>query len=122
MVKDEDKTAQAFKYAERQQDLVTVEQRETLDTIIARLESFPSLTVTQVTPVWYIVEGHGKKIQLEVDNPGGNLDIVEITAEDDPEELKFPRKSWGAEMTKLYASNTDFAERKIVAMFAIRRD
>jgi hypothetical protein len=122
MSKDEEKTAQAFKYAERQQDLVTVEQRETLETIIARLESFPSLTVTQVTPVWYIVEGHGKKIQLEVDNPGGNLDIVEITDEDDPEVLKYPRKSWGAQEAKLYASNIDFAERKIVAMFAIRRD
>jgi hypothetical protein len=121
MIKDADKTAQSFKYAERQQDLVTPEQREVLDAIIARIESFPSLTVTQVTPVWYIIEGLGKKVQLEVDNPGGNLDIVAITEDDDPEELLFPRKSWGADMTKLNAGNEDFAELKVIGQFAIRR-
>lgn len=121
MIKDADKTAQSFKYAERQQDLVTPEQREFLDVIIARIESFPSLTVTQVTPVWYIIEGLGKKVQLEVDNPGGNLDIVAITEDDDPEELLFPRKSWGADMTKLNVGNEDFAELKIIGQFAIRR-
>lgn len=121
MIKDEDKTAQSFKYAERQQDLVTPEQQTVLDGIITRLESFPSLTVTQVTPVWYLVEGHGKKVQLEVDNPGGNLDIVAITEDDEPEELRFPRKSWGADMAKLNSGNEDFAELKIITQFAIRR-
>jgi hypothetical protein len=121
MNKDSDKTAQSFKYAERQQDLVSVEQQEVLDSIIARLESFPSLTVTQVTPIWYIIEGHEKKVQLEVDNPGANLDIVEITEDDEPEELRFPRKSWGAEMAKLNKGNEEFAELKIIGKFAIRR-
>lgn len=121
MIKDADKTTQSFKCAERQQDLVTPEQREVLDSIIARLESFPSLTVTQVTPVWYIIEGQGKKVQLEVDNPGANLDIVAITGDDEPEELRFPRKSWGADMAKLTAGNESFAELKIITQFAIRR-
>jgi HSP20 family molecular chaperone IbpA len=121
MNKDSDKIAQSFKYAERQQDLVSVEQQEVLDSIIARLESFPSLTVTQVTPIWHIIEGHGKKVQLEVDNPGANLDIVEITEDDEPEELRFPRKSWGAEMAKLNKGNEEFAELKIIGKFAIRR-
>lgn len=121
MIKDADKTTQSFKYAERQQALVTAEQREVLDEIVTRLESFPSLTVTQVTPIWYVIEGHGKKVQLEVDNPGANLDIVEITEDDEPEELRYPRKGWGVETAKLNKGNEEFAELKIIGKFAIRR-
>lgn len=115
-----DETTRSIRYAKRQELLVTSEQRAVLDAIVERLESWESLTVQEITPVWYIVERLGKKVQLEVDNPGGNLDITEIALGD--EVLLFPRRSWGVETAKLNLGNEDFAERKIIAKFAILRD
>lgn len=115
-----DETTRSIRYAKRQELLVTSEQRAALDAIIERLEAWESLTIQEITPVWYIVERLGKKIQLEVDNPGGNLDITEIPFDDG--ELLFPRRSWGVETAKLTLGNESFAERKIITKFAILRD
>lgn len=115
-----DETTRSIKYAARQEELMTTEQYTVLEGVIERLQSWNSLTVMMISPVWYTVERLGKKIQLEVDNPGGNLDIVEIA--DGDEELLFPRKSWAEDSAKLSIGNEDFAERKIIAKFAILRD
>jgi hypothetical protein len=117
---EKDVMTESIGYAKRQELLVTSEQRTVLDAIIERLESWAAFTVQEITPVWYTVECLGKKFQLEVDNPGGNLDIVEIPMDD--EELKFPRKSWAEDSVKLWTGNESFAERKIIAKFAILSD
>jgi hypothetical protein len=115
-----DETTQSIRNARLQQLKVSVSQRLILDEILERLESYNTLSVVEISSVWYKVECLGMKVQLELRNPGGYLDIVEIPFDDGA--LSFPRKSWSSEAVKLQVGNEDYVVRKIVSKFAILRD
>jgi hypothetical protein len=115
-----DETTQSIRNARLQQSVVSISQRLILDGVLERLEPLNALTVMEISPVWYKVEHLGMKIQLEVRNPGGYLDIVGIPFDDGA--LSFPRKSWNSEAVKLQTGSEDSIVRKIVSKFTILRD
>lgn len=117
-VKDE--TTRSIRNARIQQSSVSVSQRLILDEILERLESRNILTVIEISPVWYKVECLGMKIQLELRNPGGYIDIIEIPFDDGS--LSFPRQSWSIDSVRLQVGSEDSIVRKIVSKFAILRD
>ena len=115
-----DETTQSIRNARLQQSVVSISQRLILDGVLERLEPLNALTVMEISPVWYKVECLGMKVQLEVRNPGGHLDIVGIPFDDGA--LSFPRKSWNSEAVNLQVGSEDSIVRKIVSKFAILRD
>lgn len=115
-----DETTQSIRNARLQQSVVSISQRLILDGVLERLEPLNALTVMEISPVWYKVECLGMKVQLEVRNPGGHLDIVGIPFDDGA--LSFPRKSWNREAVNLQVGSEDSIVRKIVSKFAILRD
>lgn len=115
-----DETTQSIRNARLQQSVVSISQRLILAGILERLESYNVLTVIEIAPVWYKVECLRMKVQLEVRNPGGYIDIVGIPFDDGA--LSFPRKSWSSEAVKLQVGSEDSIVRKIVSKFTILRD
>lgn len=115
-----DETTQSIRNARIQQLKVSVSQRLILDEILERLESYRTLSVIEISSVWYKVDCRGMKVQLELRNPGGYIDIIEIPFDDGS--LSFPRKSWSIESVKLQVGNEDLIVRQIISKFTLLRN
>jgi hypothetical protein len=115
-----DEMTQSIRNAKLRELTVSVSQRLILDEIFEKLEAYNSLVVTEISSVWYKVACLGMKVQLELRNPGGYLDIIAIPFDDGT--LSFPRNSWHSESVKLQVGSEDLIVRQIISKFAILRD
>lgn len=115
-----DETTQSIRNARIQQLKVSVSQRLILDGILERLESYSTLSVMEISSVWYKVDCRGMKVQLELRNPGGYIDIIGIPFDDGS--LSFPRDSWNIESVRLQVGNEDLIVRQIISKFALLRN
>lgn len=96
---------------------VSVSQRLILADVFERLETYSSLLVTENTEVWYKINFKGMKVQLELHNPGGNLEIIRLPFDD--ESFAFPNRAWNRESVKLQIGNEDLIVEKIISSFGL---
>jgi hypothetical protein len=57
------------------------------------------------------------KVQIEIRNPGGYIDIMKLPYADGS--LSFPHPAWDRESVKLALGNEDLIVRKVLSNFAI---
>lgn len=112
-----DEVTQSIRSARLHELSVSVSQRLVLDEILEKLEDYRALVVTEITGAWYKVNCLGVKVQLELHNPGGRLEIIPLPFDD--ESFSFPRRSWSSESVKLQLGDEDLIVQQIVSNFAL---
>lgn len=99
---------------------VPAEQQEILNEIKGILAA-KGYDVVHMGEGWVKVSKGDVTVQLEVDNPGANLDIVLLTDEADDYDTPFPLGgSWMPSSTvKLVEGNVNFAVARVQAFFGV---
>lgn len=97
---------------------VPAEQQVVLDRITDTLQS-KGYAVEKVMAGWVKVSKDETTVQLEVDNPGANLDIVLLSEETDQYDSAFPLGgSWATKSSvKVTEGNERFAVARVEAFF-----
>lgn len=114
-----DETTSSIRTARVAELAVSVAQQLIVADVIERLESLNSLNVIEISPIWYKIECRGMKVQIELRNPGGYIDILKLPYADGS--LSFPHNAWDKESVQLQLGNEELIVRKILSNFAILR-